>query len=393
MVASNHAPSGDSHSPAHPKRDIPIHSSASSLAAQKSPAVPFHGISVPVGYQQSQMPIQFGGPTQIPSQGVTGSSLPTPVSLTVGNPSQPVFVQGFPPQTYPQGMHQGVGFSPQIANPIASQIGNLRVGMPQQYVPQQDGKFMGVRKNPVKITHPETHEELRLDKRTESYVDQGQRVQQPGVSPYGQGLNYYQTLPPGSYNPNAFYMQTPSLTSGGQGSRYNVQYLNPQIINNIPVSIARPQPPLSSGSMNLDHSHDSPALSVPLPSASVQVTVKAPGASILTSSKPLEEEKPRLLKPTGEVVSVQQQMGKAVTSSDTPVSRSSVDVKERENQESSNDSVEIQKLKPLVPDSRSDVPKLDARKRDSFKRHDSFKDNQRKSNNKDIQQSQQQQMV
>ncbi|CAA7406737.1 unnamed protein product [Spirodela intermedia] len=447
-VVANHSAVGDSYPPTQAKRDIPVHvPGAPSLGPQKSSVVPMPGMSLPGGYQQAQIPIQFGGPTpQMQSQGVAGSSLPIPVSLSMGNTQtvQPqIFVPSFPPHTYQQGIHQGLGFPPQIAPQLASQMGNLRVGMPQQYAPQQDGKFVGLRKNPVKITHPDTHEELRLDKRTDSYVDpvsSGQRLQHSNVpsqtqnvSPFGPShqMNYYQPLQPGSFNPSGYYLQTPasvaltSSQSGTQAARYNypigqsgstVPFMNPPVINHMSVGMARSQPHTNSESINLDRSNDSPAISVSVPSAPVQVTVKPPtgsamdksGVPLVTISKPPDkEETPSLPKPPGEGAPIHLQTGEPEGTSEIYVqsskdaSRSSVDIKlsEKESHVSSKSSVgltqriQVSTSAAPVTDSQSDAPKLDGKKRDSFKKHDPFKDHQKKPSKKDIQQLQQQQQT
>lgn len=452
-IVSNHIAVGESYPPSQTKREIPVHvPGPPSLGPQKSSVVPMPGMTLPVvGYQQAPISMQFGGPSpQMPSQGVTGSSLSIPVSLSMGNTQSgppPIFMPSFPAHPYPQGMHQGIGFPPQIAPQLASQMGNLRVGMPQQYAPQQDGKFVGSRKNPVKITHPDTHEELRLDKRTDSYVDpvsSGQRLQHSTVPSQTQNvppfapshqMNYYQPLQPGSFNHSAYYLQTPTsvpltssqMASGTQAARYNYQisqsgssipFLNQPVVNHMPVSITRSQPHTNSESINMDRSNDSPAVSVPVPSAAVQVTVKPPtgsameksGVPLVTVSKPPEkEETPNLPKPPGEGAPIHQQTGNPEGASEVYVqsskdaSKSSVDIKlaEKESQVSSKSSVGVTPRMQLstsatsapVTDSHSDAPKLDGRKRDSFKRHDSFKDHQKKPSKKDIQQLQQQQQV
>ncbi|KAG5223455.1 eukaryotic translation initiation factor [Salix suchowensis] len=74
-------------------------------------------------------------------------------------------------------MHQGQSMN--FTNPMGPQIpqlGSLAIGMTSQYSTQQGGKFGSQRKTPVKITDPKTHEELRLDKRTDAYPDAGSSV-------------------------------------------------------------------------------------------------------------------------------------------------------------------------------------------------------------------------
>ncbi|MQL98938.1 hypothetical protein Taro_031655 [Colocasia esculenta] len=434
-LVSNHSAVGDSHPPSQTKRDIAVQAAAaSSVPAQKSSVVPIPGMPMPMGFQQSQIPIQFGGPNpQMQSQSVTGSSLQIPVSLPVGSTQQvqqQIFVPNIPSHTFPQGMHQGLGFPSQIAPQLTSQIGNLRMGMPQQYPQQQDGKFGGMRKTVVKITHPDTREELRLDIKTDSYSDTGslgQRLQHSSVPPQAQAvssyaaghqMNYYQPLPPGSYNPTPFFMQNPTslsltstqMTGGTQATRYNYQvgqsgsFLNPPVLNHMPVSIARPQLHGISEPVNVDRSHDSHAVPIPVPSSSVQVTVKPPASGVppVTVSKPInKEENPTLARHHGEGPASHQQRGGHERSSENSVQlpkSTSVPCGDTVSESQSSSTLVADTTKrmqlnmPLsaapVSDSTTVISTSEGRKKDSFKRSDSLKDQQKKTIKKDIQQLQ-----
>ncbi|XP_027905523.1 eukaryotic translation initiation factor 4G-like isoform X1 [Vigna unguiculata] len=192
---------------------------------------PVTGISMSTSYHQSQAPLQFGGANpQIQSQGMTTTSIqmPIPMPLPIGNATQvqqPVFIPGLQPHPmHPQGiMHQGqnISYSPQMGN----QLGNMGIGIGCQYPQQQGGKFAGPRKTThVKITHPETHEELRLDKRMDAYSNGGSSgvrphpiipsQSQPVKSfPASHPMNYFSS---NSYNTNSPYYPPNSLplTSG-----------------------------------------------------------------------------------------------------------------------------------------------------------------------------------
>ncbi|KAL0374228.1 UNVERIFIED_CONTAM: Eukaryotic translation initiation factor 4G [Sesamum radiatum] len=153
------------------KRDTQVSAGAPVTQTQK-PAV-HHIPSMPMQlpFHQPQVPVQFGGPNpQIQSQAMSGSSLPLPmqIPLPIANPpmQQPMFISGLQPHPmHSQGiMHQGqnFNFSPQMGHQLPPQLGSMGINMAPQFHQQQVGKYGGSRKT-VKITHPETHEELRLD--------------------------------------------------------------------------------------------------------------------------------------------------------------------------------------------------------------------------------------
>uniref|UniRef100_A0A1D1YZ85 Eukaryotic translation initiation factor 4G n=1 Tax=Anthurium amnicola TaxID=1678845 RepID=A0A1D1YZ85_9ARAE len=451
-LVANHSTVGDSHPPPLAKRDISVPAPVAPIVPlQKSSVVPKTGMPMPMGFQQ-QIPIQFGGPSpQLHTQGVTGSSLQIPVSLSVGSAQvqQQMFVPNIPSHTFPQGLPQGLGFAQQMAPQLASQMGNLRMGLSQQYVQQQDGKFTSVRRT-VKITDPHTHEELKLDKRTDSCSDavsSGQRLQHSNVPPQAQAvssytpghqMNYCQPLQPGPYNPCTLFFQTPTshpltstqVASGTQGTRYNYQigqsgsnvsFLNPPVLNHIPVSIARPQSHGISEQLNLDRLHDSLAAPVSLSSTPVQVTVKPPTAStaekvvvpLVNVTKPTnKDETPNLPKPPEEDTASHQQIGRNESTSEISVQLSQTYSGQSSDnllpakgiQSSSMSSVgTAQRMQPNIPssaaatapvlDSTSVVSVVDGRKKDLFKRSDSLKDQQKIPSKKDIQQLQQQHQV
>ncbi|KAJ3681783.1 hypothetical protein LUZ60_014356 [Juncus effusus] len=154
---------------------------------------------IPVPFQHQQPPqLQFGGhnPQMNPS------SLQMSMNLPVGSAPQQMFVQGFNPQQQAM-LHQSqsMGFAPappghQLGPP---QLGSLGLG--PQYPPQQQqsNKYGGVRKTTtVKITHPDTHEEVKLDNMTHRHnVMTGHSGPMPSF-PHMAGYYPVQT---GSYNP------------------------------------------------------------------------------------------------------------------------------------------------------------------------------------------------
>lgn len=154
------------------KRDVQLVSVSPPTPPQKPSAIPMAGISMPLPFHQPTGPMQFGGPNpQIQSQGMPSSPLQMAMQmpLHMGSPSQvpqQVYVPGLQHHLMQtQGfMHQGqnFGFNPQMGTQLPHQLGNLGMNMPAQFNQQQAGKFVSNRKS-VKITHPDTHEELKLD--------------------------------------------------------------------------------------------------------------------------------------------------------------------------------------------------------------------------------------
>lgn len=169
-------------------------------------------------YHQQHIPVQFGGPNpQMQSQALSGTSLPMPIpmSLPIGN--QPVqhsmFVPGLQPHPMQsQGMmHQGQGlnFSPQMGPQLSPQLGNMGMSMAPQFPQQTSVKYSGSRKT-VKITHPETHEELRLESSPAQRLHPSVQSQSQPISsfPPNMPMNFYTS----SYNaPPLFYPPATSV--------------------------------------------------------------------------------------------------------------------------------------------------------------------------------------
>lgn len=214
LGATDQSNTGDSLTVLKGKKDQvpPIPPSAQS---QKPPAHLMPAISMQMPFNQPQVPIPFNGPnTSIQSQGMASASLQLPIQmpmLPVGNaPSmqQQMFVAGLQSHMIqPQGiMHQGQGmsFGAQINAQFSPQLGTLGMGM-SPYSQQQGAKFGGPRKTSVKITHPETHQEVRLDKRTEGFSDGGPSIRShPNVPPQAQHVSSYPSNHPVSYYTNSY---------------------------------------------------------------------------------------------------------------------------------------------------------------------------------------------
>ncbi|XP_028777983.1 eukaryotic translation initiation factor 4G isoform X1 [Neltuma alba] len=211
---------GEAHSVNKVKKEEQASALPPSSQVQK-PSVAMTGISTAMPYHhQSQAPVQFGGPNpQILSQGMSAASLqmPIPMHLPMGNVAQvqqQVFVPGLQPlPIHPQGiMHQGqnLSFSSQMSPQLPHQLGSMGVNLNPQYPMQQGGKFAGPRKTTtVKITHPETHEELRLDfeKKEDSHSDgtSSSVRSYPSIPSQPQPVQSFATSHPLNYYPSSTY--------------------------------------------------------------------------------------------------------------------------------------------------------------------------------------------
>ncbi|KAM7512206.1 hypothetical protein LguiB_011081 [Lonicera macranthoides] len=299
------------------KRDVQVSVGPTVIQTPKHSIHPTSGISMQVPFHQPQVPVQFGTPNpQMQGQGLTNTSLPMPmpmpmpVPVPVGNPSQvqqQVFVPGLHPHPMQsQGlMHQGQNLNfPSQMGPQMPQLGNLGINIGPQFQQQQAGKFAIPRKT-VKITHPDTHEELRLDKRTDTYMDGGSSAPRPThhMPPQSQPItsyppahpiNYY----PNSYNPGSLFFPPQSslpLTStqvipssqaprfynqATQGPPPPVAFMNPSSLNSFTANkTGAPLHGIGEPSI-LEHGRGDGYNVISLPqSSSVQVTVKPPISS------------------------------------------------------------------------------------------------------------------
>ncbi|XP_058104127.1 eukaryotic translation initiation factor 4G-like isoform X2 [Magnolia sinica] len=444
-----------SHPPTQPRRDVHVQIPAPpATSAPKSSVLPMTGVSMPMPFQQPQVPLQFGGPSpQIQSQGITASSLQMPLPLPMGNASQ-VQQQVFVPnlqshQLQPQGMmHQGqnLGFAHQLGHQLAPQLGNLGVGVASQFGQPQAGKFGGPRRT-VKITHPETHEELRLDdKRTETYMDAsstGPRSHS-NIPPQSQpissfspahSMNYYSPIgpiQPNSYNPPIFFSAPTSLpltstqmTPATSASRYNypvgqggqtLSFMNPSALNPLPISKAGPQMHGISEAANSEHARDGHARPVSAQAASVRVTIKpavgslaekAGTTSVAVSSHASKGDPPKSLRQLSEVsVSHQQRSSDIGSESNTqqpkPLAESSDAIALHATAKHSTPTSAAVLIPsqppststpvPVTPaeDSASATTNAEGRRRETIRRSDSLKDQQKRAGKKEQRHSQQQ---
>ncbi|KZV57948.1 eukaryotic translation initiation factor 4G [Dorcoceras hygrometricum] len=196
------------------RRDTQVSTAPPLAQTQKPSVLSVPGMPMQLQYHQPQVSVQFGGPNpQIQSQPMSGNAMqlpmPMPLPLPLGNPpvQQPLFVSGLPPHPMQsQGMmHQGQALN--FPSQMGPQLGNMGMNMVPQFPPQQAVKYSSSRKT-VKITHPETHEELRLDgspgQRSHANVQpQSQHI--PSFPP-NHPMNFY----PNPYNTTSFYFPAAS---------------------------------------------------------------------------------------------------------------------------------------------------------------------------------------
>ncbi|XP_038970698.1 eukaryotic translation initiation factor 4G-like isoform X2 [Phoenix dactylifera] len=402
---------GESLPPAQVKRDMHSQiSAAPAVLLPKSSILPIAGISMPMAFQQPQVPLQFGGPSpQLQSQGVVATSLQMPMTLPVGNvPQVPqqMFLHGL--QSHPLQpqlmMHQGQGlnFAPQMGRQLPPQLGNLGISIAtQQFAQQQSGKFGAPRKTTVKITHPETHEELRLHKRTDSYTDGGftQQRSLPNATSQSQPVpslfppHYSPPFQPNAYNsPQMFFSTSTSLpltnsqmASGSQAARYSYPVGQVgQATTFTHPSVIKPMPGSKAGSPlhGLTEPMIVEAVPVSAPSATVHGN-KAGTASEIVSLRTSNAEAPVVLKPSGEATSSHPQSNSKVSL------QCSVQQSKSASPPSETTQAAVSSL-PVVP--HGDYEPVETgtggRIKEPVERMTLLKDNQKKQNKKDLRYSQ-----
>ncbi|KAH1054445.1 hypothetical protein AAZX31_08G329700 [Glycine max] len=418
---------GETYTGTRAKKDTQVSPLPPASQMQKPSVISLSGMSMPMPYHQSQASVHFGGPNpQIQSQGMSSAPLqmPLPMPLPIGSAAQvqqQVFVPGLQPHPiHPQGiMHQGqsMGFNPQIGPQLPHQLGNMGIGISPQYPPQQGGKFAAPRKTtPVKITHPETHEELRLDKRTDAYSDGGSSGARPhsGMPSQSQPaqqfaashpINYY---PSSSYSTNPLFYPTPSslpltssqITPNSQPPRFNyavnhgpqnVSFVNSSSHSSLPVNKAGTSIPGNAEPPNPEFSWDVHNTFLSAPSGVTSVSIKPSGGSGVVDSSFSNSSNQKSGSPSSSLTS-----GDAFSS--VPLKGSETTEISSQQSKVSSDSSALNSLpnlsaactvKPtsaslLLPtsavseESVSVLPNNEGRKKESLSRSNSLKDNQKK---------------
>lgn len=366
---ANQVGNRESHHPTNPNRDMhPPSTSTSNATPVRSSVITMGGMPmhapVPVPFQQTQITQPFRGPDlQMPTQGIVPSSMQMSMALPAGNipqVPQPMFVTNIPSHSMqpPAIMHQGqsMSFAPQLAHQMP-QLGSMGVGMASQFH-QQPTNYVSQRKA-VKITHPETHEELKLDKRKDSHTDVGASVQRQLPNPASQSqthptfshqMGYYST----AYTTSpVFYSSHPPSSaqrSGGpQTARYSstvgqngqtISFLNTSALN--PASGGRVGPPNTFHGLSEAVNSDVLSVSASLAGPS-QVTIKPP---ILSSSEKVGTPSVRISMP----IAKPEPLKKSKLPMDVPVAP-----QVRDNEVGPQNTATVQKksFEPTVSDSSS----------------------------------------
>lgn len=216
--APYHTNAYEAHPVSKSKRDTQISAAQPIIQTQKPAIHPIPGMPMQMPFHQPQVPVQFGGPNpQIQSQAMSGTSMPLTMQmpLPLGNPQmqQPMFISGLQPHPMQsQGMiHQGqnFNFSSHMGHQLPPPMGNMGINMTPhpQFPQQQAGKYSGSRKT-VKITHPDTKEELRLDG---SHGPRSHHIVTPQSQPVPSfPPNHQMNFFPNSYNSNSIYIPAAS---------------------------------------------------------------------------------------------------------------------------------------------------------------------------------------
>ncbi|CAL9205831.1 unnamed protein product [Musa hybrid cultivar] len=454
VSGAHQSSSGESHSLPEVKRNVhaPI-PSAPVVPQPKSSVRPIPRMSVPMPMpfrpQQAQLPPQFIGPNpQMQSPSLAANSLQMPMTLPVGNNTR-VVQQNYVPNIRPHlvqqqaVMHQGqsLRFAPPIGHQFSPQLGNLGTPIAPQFPQQQSGKFGGPHRTAVKITHPETHEELRFERKKDSVKEGAATVQRPlsSVIPQSQSIptytpshqmNYYSPIQQTTYSqsqlifPNTVPPVRGQMPTSSQAPRYNY-----------PVSQSGQHLTFTSSSMVNSVPGGKPAFSLPRHSISggtkfevFPVSSSLPTTGQVTMKPPvsLQGEKVGLsLSRPPVVISMPSSMAEApesakISADDTvPNQRHTEYSPDGPSQQPKSSSGSLNNVQLPVTDSSSTaaVPLLstlislseassasetaagdsglvltgnDCRKREPARISDSLKDNQRKPSKKDVRNCQQQ---
>lgn len=403
---------GDAHSVPKAKKDVQVSPAPPASQPQKPSVLPMSGMSMPMPYHQSQVPVQYGGPNQqIQSQGMTAA--PLQLQLPMGLPpqvQQPMFVPNLQPHHMQQGIiHQGQ-FTPQMGPQLPPQLGNMGIGMTPQYPQQQGGKFGGPRKTTVKITHPDTHKPVKLDERADSYSDGGSSAPRslPNMPPQSQPIPSYAAshsnnfYPPNSFNPSPLFYASQGYVSqlapNSQAPRFNytvsqgpqnMAFMNQSALNPLPVNKTGTPMHAIADPPNLEHSRDVHNIISPAPPAVMPVTVKPTAGSIgdkvpdsikPKSSHVEKSESPKYVRPSGEVSSShpQREITESLTSKSLPLAtKQSVAASAAVSSEglvSNPSSASVSPSGESVPV----VPINEGRRREPLIRSNSIKDHQKK---------------
>ncbi|KAI9100848.1 hypothetical protein K1719_024210 [Acacia pycnantha] len=402
---------GEAHSVNKVKKEEQV-SALPPFSQMQKPSVAMTGISMAMPYHyQSQAPVQFGGPNpQMQSQGMPAASLPMPIPMgNVAQVQQHGFFQGLQPlPIHPPGiMHQGqnLSFSSQMSPQMPHQLGNMGINLNPQYSQQQ---VSAPRKTTtVKITHPETRKEVRLDfdKRADSQSDgtSSSARSYPSVSSQSQPVQSLATSHPLNYYPSSTYsgssllfsrpssvpLSSGHITPNSQQPRFSYPVnqgpqnagFNNQI--SFPVNKIGATVPGHGDSPNLEHSRDVQKVISPTTSGPIHASIKPSGSSGIKTS-----ESPSSFGVSIDAGSTASQKGSdnfSETSSHQSKSSSDSFVPRSLPKQPAAGSAEKLASTPLMPssasmseNSASELSNNEGRRKESLSRSNSMKDNHKK---------------
>jgi translation initiation factor 4G len=389
------------HIPSQMKRDVHVSPSVPNAAPMRPPVQPISGVpmSIPFHHQQQSVSLQFGGHgPQMQAQVVVPSSMQMSMGSNAPQVPQQLYAQSIQHHQMQQQamMHpgQGMGYVPSAPHQFPPQLGSIPIGMASQY-PQQPNKYVAPRKT-VKITHPDTHEELKLDMRMES---SGQRAspnlppQSQPVSSYAPHMGFYNQQS-NSYNQSTIYYPPTTgvsqVPTGSSGPRFNYP------VNKSGQAMTYVSPPVG-----------------PSVSGQSQITVKPysgglqaekSGTHTVMISAPLRKSDDPKLRPAEDTTQSKQKDNEATSVSGTTVSNKSDHEKESKVPSVTekrptvvSQSAPIQGAKQettvassSVASSVSPVPTADGKNKEAIQRTGSFKDNKKNATKKESKNTSQQ---
>ncbi|XP_017218527.1 eukaryotic translation initiation factor 4G [Daucus carota subsp. sativus] len=250
-VTADQSSAVDGHSVSKARRDVQVTAGPHTIQTQKPTLHPVTGMPMQMPFHQSQIPAQFGGLNpQLQSQSMVNSSIPVPMPIPMTMPfpmgnqgvPQQVYFQGVPPHMLPPHsvMHQvqGTKLTSQMGTQLPH-LGNIGMNINPQFS-QQPGDFGNARKT-VKITHPDTHEELSLVKKADTSIEAGSSAarSQPSIPPPSQPIPTFPPAHPVNSNPNSYIQGSiilkgpSSLLSSSNQIAPSLQV--PKLHNQVPV--------------------------------------------------------------------------------------------------------------------------------------------------------------
>ncbi|CAN6168405.1 unnamed protein product [Urochloa humidicola] len=386
------------HVPSQLKRDVHASPSVPNATSLRPTVQPMPGVqmSIPFHHQPAPVPLQFGGHAPQLQPQIVPSSLQMSMGLTGSNAPQ-VPQQLYAPtmqhhQLQQQAMmHQGQGMSyvTSVGHQYPPQLGNMPVNMAPQYTQQQPNKFVAApRKTTIKITHPDTHEELKLDKRMDT---SGQRAA-PNLTPQSQ------SQPVGSYAPNIGFFHQPSNSYNQSG-----MYYSPTTgVNQVPTGSSGPRfnYPVSQSGQAV--TYISPSSGPPV-SGQPQMTVKPhpvglqaekSGSHTVTITAPPGKSDAPKLRPAEDAAANRQKDNEVVSgitvSTKSAHEESKAAVVPEKHTTVVSPSLPTQGAKPqtsVTVNSALPVSGADGKSKESIQRTGSFKDNKKIAIKKDVRNS------